>query len=498
MFKKIPLFVFPALTSVLVILAYPKLDIGWLAWFALGPLCYFLIKTKTLRSAAGGGLLCGFLTYLGLLYWIYPTMRAGGVNPAVSALGLVLLALVLSLEFVLISLYGFALKRAGTRVWPYMFALGWFLLEYGKVWLSFKAVWFPWFMLGYTQWAYTPLIQIASVTGVYGLSAALCLCGALSASAAAVEGKPLKKFLLFSPALLVLAGLWSFGRAELARAAAPVKYLDAALLQPSIDQYAKWDAAQAGSIKKTMEELSRRADKAELALWPENALPCWIDEPACANWLKAAAGPRAGASIVGSISKGAGKHVSAFLVDGKGAVAASYDKRQLVPFGEYVPLREFLGRYIEPVAALGEFQPGAPAQPLLELRGLKLGAAICYEAIFPPLFTNDAAAGADLFVNITNDGWYLDTSAPYQHFAANIFRAVETRRAVLRAANNGISGLVDPWGRVLAGTALNERTVLEVKAPVYSGQSWFTLYGNWLALAALLAVGAFLMAALLA
>jgi apolipoprotein N-acyltransferase len=498
MLKKVPLIVFPLITSLLLVLAYPKVDQGWLAWAGMGPLCYYLLKVKSRRLAAAGGLAAGFALYLGVLYWIYPTMRAGGVGAAVSLFGLLLLSLVLALEFALAGLYGFYLRKVGLKVWPYVFALGWFLLEYGKVWVSLKAVWFPWFMLGYTQWAYTPLIQICSVTGVYGLSAALCFTGALGASLFFIDEPNWKKALRFSPALLLFAGLWIFGRQELANAAPPVRQLKAALLQPSIDQYAKWDASQAGGIEKIIEDLAARSAGAELALWPENALPCWIDEADCFKWLKTAVSPRAGASLVGSVSKGEGRHVSAFLLDGAGEIKASYDKRQLVPFGEYVPMRDFLGRHIKPVAELGEFEPGSPRQRLFALRGFKLGAAICYESIFPPLFAADAAAGADLFVNITNDGWYLDTSAPYQHFAANIFRAVETRRSIARAANNGISGVIDPWGRVLAKTALNERTVLEAAVPVHTGQSFFILYGHWFSLLALLAVGAFILAVLFA
>lgn len=496
MLKKIPAVIFPLLTSVLLVLAYPKFDLGWLGWAALGPFCYFLLRAGSRREAALGGLLCGFTAYLGLLYWIYPTMRAGGVGPAVSLLGLLLLALTLGLEFALAGLYGFQLRRAGVAAWPYVFALGWYLLEYGKVWLAMKAAWFPWFMLGYTQWQSPELIQVCSVTGVYGLSAALAFTGALAASLFFLKGPAWRRLARFAPAPLLLAGLWYFGRGELARAEPPARALKAALLQPAIEQYAKWDAAREDGIKAVMERLSAEAAAAELALWPENALPCWFDEPACQAWLKKTVSPRAGHSLVGSVSAGGGKHVSAFLLDGEGNVRGTYDKRQLVPFGEYVPFRELLGRWIAPVAELGEFQPGRPGQPLMELRGFKLGTAICYESIFPPLFAADAARGADLFVNITNDGWYLDTAAPHQHFAANIFRAVETRRAVLRAANNGISGLIDPWGRVVSRTALDERLVLEAAAPAGAAQSFFTLFGHWFALAALLVVSAFLIAVL--
>ena len=489
----------PALSALLLILSYPRFDQGWLAWFALAPLSLYLLRAKTLKAAAAGGAACGFLFYLGILYWIYPTMRAGGVNPAVSALGLALLSLILSAEFLLISAFGFRLKKIGVKRWPYLFALGWFLLEYGKIYFSLKAVWFPWFMLGYTQWDYVPLLQIASVTGVYGLSAALCFSGALLGSLFALDAPAYKKLLRFAPAVLVFAGLWSFGGRELKRAEAfaPARSFRAALLQPSIDLYAKWDAAEAANITANIENLLSGVKGADLVVWPENALPCWIDEPDCGAWLKAAvsSGSAAG-SFVGSVSKGGGRHVSAFLLDGKGEGTASYNKRQLVPFGEYVPLRAFLGKFIQPVAALGEFEPGDAEQKLLNLNGTKRGAAICYESIFPYLFSGDTRDGADVFVNITNDGWYLDTAAPYQHFIANIFRAVENRRTVLRAANNGISGLIDPWGRVQVKTALNQRTVLEVNASVYGAEALFPLYGHWFALAALLIVSAFLLALL--
>lgn len=471
---------------------------GWLAWFALAPLSYFLLRAKGKGEAALGGLVCGALFYAGILYWVYPTMRAGGVNPLVSAIGLVLLALVLSLEFVVISLFGRKLRKIGPRAWPYVFAAGWFALEYGKVWLSQKAVWFPWFMLGYTQWKYTAVIQIASVTGVYGLSAALCFAGASLGAALACDATPARRGLRLLPALLLPAGLWWYGKTELVKAesAVPVKTVTVALVQPSIDQYAKWREAQADGIKKTISELLPLA-KGALAVWPENALPCWVDEPDCAAWMKsAAAASGAEGSVVGSVSQGGGKRVSAFLLDRKGDIAGSYDKRQLVPFGEYVPLRGLLGKFIAPVAELGEFEPGAPSQRPLDFNGVKLGPAICYESIFPYLFAGDALAGAGLFVNITNDGWYLDTAAPHQHFIANIFRAVENRRTVARAANNGISGVIDPWGRVLASTQLNERTVLRAQAPVFDLAAVFPANGHWFAVAALMLVAAFLIAVL--
>ena len=268
-----------------------------------------------------------------------------------------------------------------------------------------------------------------------------------------------------------------------------------ALLQPAIDIYDKWDPEKAAAIRRKIETLLNDTGGAELVIWPENALTGWIDDPVYGKWLKTLS-VNGRYNLVGSVSRGDARHVSAFLVDPKGEITASYDKRRLVPFGEYVPLRGLLGKFITPVAALGEFSEGARSQPLFETGGVKLGAAVCYESIFTYLFTADARAGAEAYFNITNDGWYLDTAAPYQHFIVNIFRAAETRRPVLRAANNGISAVIDPWGRVLAKKGLNESGVVTAKVAVYPGAdlTFYTAHGEWFIYACLLVVAAFLLA----
>jgi apolipoprotein N-acyltransferase len=491
-------FTLPVLSSILLILSYPKFDQGWLAWFALAPLALAIWRVKTLKQAALAGLAAGFFFYAGILYWIYPTMRAGGVGAPVSAFGLAALSLVMSAEFVVASVFGFYLKRAGAGIWPYIFALGWALLEYGKVLLSLKAVWFPWFMLGYTQWEYLPLIQIASLTGVYGLSAAVCFTGALAGTLLLPGGGRLKKALRFTPALIVFALLWGYGRYELEAASArtPAGYIDAALLQPCISLYDKWDAGKARGIQDKIEAMLSGLHSPDLIVWPENALPGWIDDPVYSGWLKRLSAKNKSWNLVGSVSHGDGRYVSAFLLNEEGEITASYDKRRLVPFGEYVPARGFLGKFVQPVASLGEFSEGALEQKLFVLKGRRLGGAICYESVFPYLFTADVKAGADVFFNITNDGWYLDTAAPYQHFLVNIFRAVETRRAVMRAANNGISAVIDPWGRVLAKKNLDEAGSLMVRVPVYAdaGLTFYSSSGRWFVYVCSLAVAAFLFA----
>jgi apolipoprotein N-acyltransferase len=356
-------------------------------------------------------------------------------------------------------------------------------------------------MLGYTQWEYAPLIQIASLTGVYGLSAAVCFTGALAGTLLLPGGSSLKKARRLAPALAVFALLWLYGRHELETASAlpPSGYIDAVLLQPCVSMYDKWNPEKARGIQDKIEAMLSGLNSPDLILWPENALPGWIDDPAYSGWLKRLSAKNKSWNLVGSVSRGDGRHVSAFLLNEEGEITASYNKRRLVPFGEYIPGRGFLGAFIAPVASLGEFSEGALKQKLFALKGRSLGGAICYESVFPYLFTADVKAGADVFFNITNDGWYLDTAAPYQHFLVNIFRAVETRRAVMRAANNGISAVIDPWGRVLAKQNLNEAGALTVRVPVYAdaGLTFYTSSGQWFIWFCALAAAAFLLAVIL-
>ncbi|MBI4802802.1 MAG: apolipoprotein N-acyltransferase [Elusimicrobia bacterium] len=493
-----PVVLLPTLTSLLLILSYPKFNQGWLAWFALAPLTVAVWKAKDLKTALLGGLAAGFFFYLGILYWIYPTMRAGGVNVPVSLAGWAALSLTLSVEFLVVSVFGFYLKKPGRAVWPYMFAAGWTLMEWLKILVTLKGVWFPWFMLGYTQWGSPKIIQIVSVTGTYGLSFAVALSGALLGCALMRKGGIWKKAYGLLPALILIGGLFAFGTAGLKKAGGAKLKGQAAfsMLQPSIELYQKWDERYARGIEERIERLLERAGASKIIVWPENALPGWIDEPQCRDWLKKVSAGTGTFNIVGSVSQGDGKHVAAFLLDEKGSVAASYYKRRLVPFGEYVPLRELLGRYLSVVSELGEFEKGTLNQKLFEADGVKMGIGICYESVFPYLARSDVSKGADLLVNVTNDGWYLDTAAPYQHFLANIFRAAENRKSLVRAANNGISALIDPWGRISAKTALNDYTILNVNAPLYEnpGKTFYVEHGDWFCWLCLLLAGAFLLA----
>lgn len=471
----------PVMSGILIILSYPKFNYDFLAWVALTPLFIYVLKSSGGAKAFWGGYLCGFVAYCGLLYWIYPTMIAGGIQSYVAVLGLVLLSLLLGLEFGFLAWFGNFVRRTGYGAFPVLIACALACIEWLKITVNLKAVWFPWFTLAYTQWNRPELIQISSITGLYGLSWAICFTSALIACLICGRYSFLRRITGVCPSIFIIGGIWFYGNHSLANENAGDKEitLSVAMLQPCVDLYDKWDVEKEKNIKGELAELVQAAGKKDLILWPENALPGWIDNPEYSMWLSAFSKLYGSTHIVGSVSRGDGKRVSACLVTPEGS-KQDYHKRILVPFGEYVPLREILGKFIEPIAALGEFKPGGIKQSLMTVKGVKIAPTICYESIFPFLYSSDAERGADLFVNITNDGWYLDTAAPHQHLIAGIFRAVETGKPILRAANNGISAYISPKGIIEASLNLNEKGLLETEITVNPDlpKTLYVQYGN--------------------
>lgn len=495
----IPWFILP-LSPLLIILSYPKAGISWLAWLALAPFAYFVLRLKSHKLVVLGGWLCGFISYLGLLYWIYPTMRAGGVSIAVSFLGLFALAALMAIEFAIVAAFGVFIRRLGNGAFPFLFASAWVCVEWLKINICRKAIWFPWFIMGYSQWQMPEFVQIASLIGAQGLSWFICFSGAFSAIVLSKSRPFYKKVLALYPIAILIACLWFFGHNKLLIPNQSVNSVNitVSLLQPCINLYEKWDKNKENSIKDKLFSFVQAAGKKDLVLWPENALPGWIDDPNYSNWLNALAKDYGANHIVGSVSRGDGKRVAACLISPSGE-NAEYHKRILVPFGEYVPFRNFLGKFISTIAFLGEFEAGGMKQNFMQVKGLKIAPAICYESVFPFLFSSDAERGADLFVNLTNDGWYLNTSAPYQHLAALVFRAAETHRPVLRAANNGISAVINANGQIISSLELNKEGVLEaqIEVPQNNMPSFYVKYGKFFAAACLMLCFAFALAAVI-
>lgn len=492
--------IYSAVCGLLLTAAFPKWGLGFLAWLALVP---FGLAARTLKPGESFrfGFAAGLVHYLSLLYWLVPTMRIYGHLPA-------LLAVVILFSFccflaLFFGAVGWSFSRLGRT--PLLAALWfpviWVAAEYTRTFL-FSG--FPWALLGHSQYERLALIQLADLAGVYGLSFIIAGVnfGVVLLVAAACRlrwhGSVVSRRLAAGAGavlILVTGAVILYGQTRLQqidRSQATADTMKVAAIQGNIDQALKWDDAFKAETIETYNRLSAGiADqRPDLVVWPETAAPFYfmVEE---APTLRILSAIRGGTSsfLIGSPSvlKRADDYEfynSAWLIDPNGKPQGKYDKAHLVPFGEYTPFKKwlpFLGKIVEQV---GDFVPG-PKGRVIGWNGHKLGVQICYEIIFPDLARAQVRNGADLLVNITNDAWYGRTSGPYQHFSMVAFRAVENRRALVRAANTGISGFVDPAGRITRSTGLYEEAAVVQKLPLLKTRTVYTRCGDLFAKACL-------------
>jgi apolipoprotein N-acyltransferase len=470
---------------VLLILSFPKFGNALVAWIALVPLLVALQGATGLR-AARLGYVTGAVSAIGLLYWTaFVVFQYGGGIPRVVA---VLITLALCFAFAVFPLlFGWALGRVvaafGTRgllAAPFL----WVGTELLRVHTFFE---FPWCLLGYSQQPLLPVIQIASITAVFGVSFVLVASSTLLALAV-VDARARRPALAGCAALV--AATWGFGAWALSRRIPETGRISVGLVQGGIRQEDKWVPENAWSNVGRHLELTREAARrgARLVVWPESAVPFLYDEePALSARLEELVRRDSLYLYFGNDDRESTPQprgrifVGAKLLGPEGEITARYRKMHLVPFGEYVPLQWLFtlgGRVAAKVVQeVSDFTPGSDAVTA-PVEGHRIGGYICYEAIFPALVRRFPAAGAELLVNITNDAWYGTTSAPYQHLAMAAFRAIENRRYMVRAANTGITAVVDPWGRILEPTKLYEPTVLVREVPFVGETSFYTRHGD--------------------
>ncbi len=434
------------------------------------------------------GYLTGAVSSLGILYWTaLVVVQYGGMALPIGILVMVALCLAFS---VFHALFGWATARftsgglgtAGLLGAPF----AWVALEYSRSITFFQ---FPWCLLGYSQHAELPFIQIASVTAVYGVSFVLAASSALLAILALDKRAAWRRSAAVGAVLLVVAS-WGYGRWAMSQPVHQTGRITVGLVQGGIRQEDKWVPENAWSNVDRHLELSQKAaaQGARLVVWPESAVPFLFDEdPELAGLLRKMVARQRVYLFFGNDDRerrpdGSGLiYVGAKLLAPDGRLLARYRKIQLVPFGEYVPLQPLFtmgGRYAAKlVQQVSDFTPGTEATTGL-VDGHRVGGFICYEAIFPALVRRFAAGGAELLINVTNDAWYGTTSAPYQHMAMAAFRAVENRRYLVRAANTGITAVVDPYGRVLEKTQLFDTAVLVREVPFVTGETFYARHGD--------------------
>jgi len=351
---------------------------------------------------------------------------------------------------------------------------------------------FPWIPLGSAVVTILPVAQLASLIGVYGVSFFLVLQGTLVARAITGTSRDRLAFGGAAAALLVTVSVWGSWRVAdgaLTREGTP---LVVGLIQANIAQADKWNPRMAGEIAGRYDRMTREsaAAGADVILWPESSTQYFFNEdPVSAGAVRALVRDLGVPLLFGTdeIERATPDRYynSAMMLDPTGAVAAVYRKIQLVPFGEYVPLRRLLF-FVQPlVEAVSDFTPGERVT-MLPVGEHMASTAICYEIVYPHLMRQAVLEGAELLTTITNDAWYGDSSAPYQHFELASMRAIEQGRYLVRAANTGISGVVDPYGRVMARTRVFEDAVVNAEVRFLQTRTLYATIGDLVAQISLL------------
>ncbi len=424
----------------------------------------------------------GGVYFGGTLYWTAAVLRTYGdlaVPVAVFACAALVayLALYPALFAVLVDRVVAWLGARGLLLAPAL----WVTTELGR---SHLFTGFPWVLAGYSQATVLPIAQLASLFGVYGLSALVALTSATLAYLAFASGRGPAIALAITIAVVGVTAGWGERRLAGGNLDARGTPITVGLVQGNVPQDQKWDPERAAAIFRRYLALSREAAArgSKFIIWPESSTPFYFEEdPVGGAAVRGVAADAHAWMLVGSDQIERGKpdrfYNAAFLVGPDGRTLAVYRKIHLVPFGEYVPLKRllfFIGPLVESVS---DFSAGDQAV-LLPVDGHLASTAICYEVVYPELMREFTEGGSQLLTTITNDAWYGRSSAPYQHFQQASLRAIEEGRYLVRSANTGISGIVDPYGRVLARSQLFEQTVLVGQARFLTDSTVYAAIGD--------------------
>ena len=492
------------LSAVLQILIFPLPNLYLLCWVAVTPLLIALLRSRqphTLQLRAGIKLLpasplqaflmayaCGILWYAGTCYWIFSVMHQyGGVNTPAGIGILILFCLYLAIYHGIFGLLVSLLVGRG----PFnlrtllLSPVLWVAVELART----RVTGFPWGLLGTTQVDNIPLARLASVTGVYGLSFEIMLVNAAFAAAYLVQRERRKRLLLAAviATLFLQAGSLLPTPVNLANHAAVLVQANVPILEGS-----DWTKQYFSDTLRDLTEISLGASSGQhpdLIIWPESPAPFYAGDPLFRDAVSDVARRTNAWLLAGNIgTRKAGMaqnqateiYNSASLVSPKGDWVSYYDKVHLVPFGEYVPFKQMFSFAGGLTKEVGDFSRGTSREPL-DAGGIKLGTFICYESIFPDEIRQFANNGAQVLVNISNDGWYGDSGAYAQHLKQSRMRAVENNRWLLLDTNTGLTAAIDPNGRIVASAPRKTRTVLQAPYTLSSATTFYTRHGDWFA-----------------
>lgn len=495
---------FPALTSgLLLTLAFPETGFWFLAFFAMIP-WLVSIRSLTLKQAFYSGFTAGLFHFFTLIYWIVPTLNIyGGLHPILAVCALTLLCIYLSLYP---AIFAVVLKKTEHQpvFAPISASFLWTGLEYIR---TYAFTGFSWGALGYSQYKNLLLIQIADFTGVYGVSFLIVLINCVLASAwISFKNRQRKK--LFIPVIytvILVAAACFYSHKKINTIDLQIQTAEKtgiSIVQGNIKQDIKWsDSFKTKTIQKYV-RLSRTSfpEKPDLVIWPETALPFYYgSDKFLSDQVDQCVRSMQTNFLIGSPAFEPDPEKikffnRAYMLNRFAIVTGTYDKQHLVPFGEYVPFGDYLTFLGKLTAQAGNFSRGSKTQPPLEFKNgtmktaHKTGVLICFEILFPSIASRFVKNGADILTTITNDAWFGRTSAAKQHFSIAVLRAVESRRSVVRAANTGISGFIDPSGKILETGPLFKDLTMTRKVAALKHISFYTRYGDIFAICSIVAI----------
>jgi len=471
--------------------SFPPINAYYLAYVSFIPLL-FALRESTLTSAIFTGFFTGLLHETILLSWIIPTLTNHAQFSFTYAFSLtIIMSAILAINFVVFTVLVHFLSKKPYHLFVLPFL--WVSIEFVR---SYGQLAFPWELIGYSQYKWITLIQFSDISGVYGVSGfvvlinvcifiCLLFCYQMTWNKQNVSKSLLALSITFFVCIPII--ILTYGSKQIQQMdhnSDQKQYKKVMIVQPSILQDEKWEGDNRIPITQKMVNMTFQGkNKAvDLVVWPETALPYALHSKHQLRQFVLQSMKQMNAGlIVGSLSfieehQQTTNFNSAYVIDKKGHIQSRYDKVSLVPFSEFLPYSFLKNLWMFYGAPDDKFKPGKVGQ-VHQLDDFQLGIQICFEIIFPQYARILTANGSNLLINISNDGWFGQTASPYQHFSMAIFRAVENKRALIRCANTGISGIIDPCGRIISQSQLYETTSIIHQVPIVENKH--TFYSKW-------------------
>jgi apolipoprotein N-acyltransferase len=479
-----------ALSGFLLSLAFPLARLDLLAWVAFVPLFWALHRNERSGHAAILGLLFGLSFFSFDVSWIYRTVTLHGKMASFTGV-VIFLGMIFTLAlfpcFFALCLHWYSRRKLdAVLVAPFL----WTGLEYARA-IAFTG--FPWDLLGYSQLSRLTIVQVSDITGVYGVSFLVMLVNATLwqcwKARIEIQRMPWKPAAFTAVCLIAVLAYGNVRISQFPSPAAEDRGFAIGVLQGNIPQKLKWEPEAREHTFKVYENLATEAVRsgARFLIWPETSVPVLFGGSS-PYWRrpfeiseKLGVPMLVGVPSYETRGKRTDYYNTAFLLDDT-RVLARYDKIHLVPFGEYMPLTWLLPLGPGLAAREADYSPGTSMTVMSVPGSPPFSVLICYEAIFPELVRMAVRAGAAMLVNMTNDGWFGASSAPYQHLRMATLRAIENRAWMIRCANTGVSVAVDQAGRTVRKLGLDKEGffVVEIPAAIAAG-SFYSRFGDFFA-----------------